>query len=150
MSATRADWVEACNSEFLAQRVHNFSALEVADVGRRAGDRELQAPTLDLLENAIMLIDVLQYIRDEGVRSPVLINSWYRDEEYNKKIGGVPWSMHLTCGAADIVKVGYTPSQVADMLEAHPLADKLGIGRYNTFTHVDIRGWLGREAPARW
>ena len=70
--------------------------------------------------------------------------------EYNKKIGGVPWSMHLTCGAADIVKVGYTPSQVADMLEAHPLADKLGIGRYNTFTHVDIRGWLGREAPARW
>ena len=150
MSATRADWVEACNSELLAQGVHNFSALEVADVGRKAGDCELQAPTLDLLENAIILVDVLQYIRDEGVRSPVLINSWYRDPEYNKEIGGVPWSMHLTCGAADIVKLGYTPSQVADMLEAHPLAEKLGIGRYNSFTHVDIRGWLGRQAPARW
>ena len=150
MSATRADWVEACNSEFLAQGIRNFSALELADVGRRSGDWQLQAPTLNRLENAIILVDVLQYLRDEGVRSPILINSWYRDEEYNKKIGGVPWSMHLTCGAADIVKVGYTPSQVADMLEAHPLADKLGIGRYNTFTHVDIRGWLGREAPARW
>ena len=150
MSATRADWIEACNSELLAQNIDNFSALEIADVGRIAGGCELQAPTLDLIENALLLIEVLQDIRKEGVTSPILINSWYRDEEYNNEIGGVPWSMHLTCGAADIVKLGYTPSQVADMAEAHPLAEKLGVGRYNSFTHIDVRGMIGRNAPARW
>jgi len=39
---------------------------------------------------------------------------------------------------------------VAAMLEAHPLSDQFGIGNYNTFTHIDIRGMLGRRSPARW
>ena len=58
--------------------------------------------------------------------------------------------MHLTLGASDIVKVGRSPSEVADMLEGHPDAKLLGIGRYKSFTHVDIRGMIGRPSPARW
>jgi hypothetical protein len=48
------------------------------------------------------------------------------------------------------VKVGVTPDEVADILEAHPDSDGFGIGRYESFTHIDIRGMIERDAPARW
>ena len=147
---TRSDWAEVCGAELAALGIHNFSPLEICDVGRTVGKVELSAPTLDLLANAIKLIDVLEWLRDFEVRTPILVNSWYRDPSYNYEIGGVQRSMHLTCGAADIVKIGYEPHQVAAMLESHPLSDKFGIGNYRTFTHIDIRGMIGRTAPARW
>jgi hypothetical protein len=147
---TRSEWNEICGAELSALAIQNFSPLEICDVGRKAGDIELIAPTFDLLVNAIKLIDVLEWLRDYEVRTPILINSWYRDPGYNYEIGGVRRSMHLTCGAADVVKVGYEPYQAAAMLESHPLSDQFGIGNYNTFTHIDIRGMIGRSAPARW
>jgi hypothetical protein len=82
--------------------------------------------------------------------APILVNSWYRDPAYNKAVGGVSHSMHLTLGAADIVKVGWPPAKVADLLEHAPHKHMLGIGRYKSFTHIDIRGMIGRPAPARW
>ena len=147
---TRSDWNEICGAELSALGIQNFSPLEICDVGRTANGVELAAPTFDLLGNAVKLIDVLEWVREYEVRTPILVNSWYRDPDYNYAIGGVAHSMHLTCGAADIVKVGYEPYQVAAMLEAHPLSDQFGIGNYNTFTHIDIRGMLGRTSPARW
>ena len=147
---TRSDWKEICNEELCALGIQNFSALEICDVGRTANGVALEAPSLDLLANAIQLIDVLQWVRDQGVPAPVLINSWYRSPSYNASIGGVEHSMHLTCGAADIVKVGYSPERVAAMLEWHPLSNQLGIGQYASFTHIDIRGMMGRHSPARW
>ena len=147
---TRSDWLDICGAELSALGIQNFSPLEICDVGRTANGVALEAPSLDLLANAIQLIDVLEWVRDQGVPAPVLINSWYRSPSYNASIGGVEHSMHMTCGAADIVKVGYSPKQVAAMLEWYPLSDQLGIGNYNTFTHIDIRGMIGRSAPARW
>ena len=147
---TRSDWKDICGAELSALGIQNFSPLEICDVGRTANGVELAAPTFDLLGNAVKLIDVLEWVREYEVSTPILINSWYRDPSYNYEIGGVARSMHLTCGAADIVKVGYEPYQVAAMLEAHPLSDQFGIGNYNTFTHIDIRGMIGRNAPARW
>ena len=58
--------------------------------------------------------------------------------------------MPMTCAAADVVKVGCTPAEVADTLEKHPHAKLFGLGRYNTFTHIDVRGMIGRMSPARW
>jgi len=58
--------------------------------------------------------------------------------------------MHITLGAADIVKIGWEPSDVADLLENSPYKRLLGIGRYESFTHVDVRGMIGRPSPARW
>tara|TARA_R100000306_G_scaffold60031_1_gene59613 strand:- start:1936 stop:2394 length:459 start_codon:yes stop_codon:yes gene_type:complete len=147
---TKDDWVEICSKCLEDHGTKNFSALEICDVGRRSGDVVLSAPPVELLENAYNLIDVLEWLRAKDGVASVLVNSWYRDPEYNAAIGGVSHSMHLTLGAADIVKVGRSPSEVADMLEGHPHSKLFGIGRYKSFTHVDIRGMINRPSPARW
>ena len=147
---TKSDWVEICGKCLEDHGTKNFSALEICDVGRRSGGVALSAPRQELLENAYYLIDVLEWLRVEDGTAGVLVNSWYRSPLYNAAIGGVPYSMHLTLGASDIVKVGRSPSEVADMLEGHPDAKLLGIGRYKSFTHLDVRGMIGRRSPARW
>ena len=149
---TKDEWVEVCATALLSRGIENFHPLEIADVGREAralttrSQSELKAPALELLPNAIMLCE----LREAHPVGPVLINSWYRDRLYNYLIGGVTLSMHLTCGAADVTKIGWAPQEVAEWFEAHEDANSLGVGRYQTFTHIDIRGKLHRPAPARW
>ena len=147
---TKDDWLEVCGKCLADHGTTNFSALEVCDVGRRSGGVVLSAPPVELLENAYKLIDVLEWLRTEEGTASVLVNSWYRDPRYNAAIGGVSRSMHLTLGAADIVKVGRSPSEVAGLLETSPYNNLLGVGRYKTFTHLDVRGMIGRPSPARW
>ena len=147
---TKSDWVDICGQRLEKRGIKKFSALEICDVGRKNKDVTLTAPSLELLENAYKLIDVLEWLREEGGTASVLINSWYRDRRYNDAIGGVPHSMHMTLAAADVTKVGCTPAEVADMLEGHSHAKLFGVGRYRSFTHVDVRGMIGRLSPARW
>jgi len=147
---TKNDWAEICGKCLEDHGTKNFSALEICDVGRRSRGIALSAPRQELLENAYKLIDVLEWLREKNGTTSVLVNSWYRSPRYNAAIGGVSHSMHMTCGAADVVKGGSIPSEVADMLEGHPDAKFLGIGRYKSFTHVDVRGMIGRRSPARW
>lgn len=155
---TRDEWTESCGNVLARAGVKHFHALEMADVGREtsAPVASLEAPSMDLMPHFILLSRILADVRAAVRVTPVLVNSWYRDAEYNRRIGGVENSMHMTGGAADIVKVGLTPTEVADILERHPDADKFGIGRYKTFTHIDIRGmitspgWIGRRPAARW
>ena len=81
------------------------------------------------------LVDVLQAIRDE-INKPINITSGYRNEAYNKKIGGASQSQHLYGKAADITARGVEPIEIAR------IADRMcigGVGRYNNFTHVDTR-----------
>lgn len=88
-----------------------------------------------------ILIDVdfvrskLQDIRDHfGV--PVTVNSGYRTESYNKKVGGAKKSFHMTGQAFDIVVKGHTPAEVARYAQS---LDVKGIIQYNGFVHVDSR-----------
>ena len=153
---TKSEWIEVCGEALAAAGIEHFHPLEICDVGRESAEtalldaHRLGAPPADLIINAILLCRVLLDLRSSGRPMPVRVNSWYRDPSYNHRIGGVPRSMHLTCGAADVVKPGFTPSEVADILEDHPDSDAFGIGRYKTFTHIDVRGMMGRSSPARW
>lgn len=150
---TRAEWL-VCGQYLLdAHGVENFRAYEVADVGRRRGTVVLQAPPASLVLNAVTLYEeVLGWIRNElGAPAPVHVTSWYRDPDYNAAVGGASGSVHMTCAAADINKSGWTPRDLALAIHnEHPDSTRLGIGLYRTFVHVDVRGFIGRSAPARW
>ncbi len=64
------------------------------------------------------------------------INSGYRTESHNKKIGGAANSYHVKGQAADIVVSGKTPLEVARKAEEPGMK---GIIKYNTFVYVDTR-----------
>jgi|SRR5690625_2109018 len=82
----------------------------------------------------------LERLRYNLGNKPITINSGYRSPSHNRRVGGASNSQHLYGKAADIVVRGVSPSRV------YNAADKLfnGVGRYNTFTHVDTRGYRAR------
>lgn len=99
-----------------------------------------------VLENIFKLSDELQVIRDE--QGAIHINSAYRCKKHNSSIGSKNTSQHVLGKAADITIKDMSPNEVADAIENSISEKKVmfgGIGRYNTFTHVDIR-----ENKARW
>jgi hypothetical protein len=137
-----------------AHGVRNFKAYEVAPVGRLANGKgpALGAPPPDVMRNALILVEeVLEWVREVDGVAPIHVSSWYRDPAYNAAVGGVSASIHLTGGASDIGKAGLAPKALARLIHfRHPASQRLGIGCYATFVHVDVRGFLGRPAPARW
>lgn len=89
------------------------------------------------------LVDILQKIRDHFGKA-VTINSAFRTFSHNKKVGGATYSQHLYGTAADIKVSGVAASVVADFAETL-MPSTGGIGRYSTFTHVDVR-----KTKSRW
>lgn len=88
------------------------------------------------------LFKILEEVR-EHFGKPVVINSGYRDEAYNQKIGGARLSMHCAGIAADIVVKGVDAAEVYKFIdERHPY--NLGLGKYKAFTHVDTRKYKSR------
>lgn len=86
------------------------------------------------------LVSHLQKIRNH-FKKPVVINSGYRCASHNRRVGGARYSQHLFGNAADIVVKGVKPSEVAAYCETLGVN---GIGRYRTFTHIDVRGYKAR------
>ena len=100
----------------------------------------------EVLDNLKMLAVQLEIIRAH-FNAPVRINSGYRNLEYNRNIGSKDTSQHVLGTAADIVVSGVSPDDVADAIEFLITTGMLkegGVGRYNSFTHYDIRGSRGR------
>lgn len=109
--------------------------------------RNYNVPT-DVLRNLIELAKNLQVLRDE-VKKPIKITSGYRPAELNAKVGGASKSRHITGQAADFKIEGYTPKQVAAVIEKLIAAGKMkqgGIGTYSTWIHYDVRGTAARWA----
>lgn len=77
----------------------------------------------------------LQLIRSHFGK-PVTINSAYRTESYNSKVGGAKSSYHMKGQAFDIVVKDHTSLEVARLAESLGIN---GIIQYNTFVHVDSR-----------
>ena len=102
------------------------------------------------------LVELLQAIRDR-LGQPIVINSAYRDPEYNQEVGGAENSQHTkgTAADVDITSIDYGVYELREiaMVEADKLGigrENLGIGLYDTFVHIDVRGLIGEKSPARW
>lgn len=100
----------------------------------------------DTLDSCQMIKD---YMCDKyGRNVPIVINSANRTAQYNKEIGGAEKSYHVSGDAVDLkVPHGFTQKQfLADIYQA--LGDRvntMGIGEnYNTFVHIDHRGYWSR------
>lgn len=89
------------------------------------------------------LLEWLEDIRFHFGGKPVHIDSAYRCRSRNAFVGGSSRSQHLTGMAVDIRINGVDPADVyayADTL----IGDKGGVGDYDTFTHIDARGYKAR------
>lgn len=100
----------------------------------------------DVLKNIIELADNMQEIRDT-IQASITVNSGYRSPTYNKSIGGAKRSQHLLGMACDFTVKGYAPNEVAEIVESLMIGGHVvngGLGRYNNFTHYDIRSSVAR------
>lgn len=90
------------------------------------------------------LIVLLNAIRSRYGK-PIVVTSGYRSPEHNEAVGGVKNSYHTLGLAADIRPLNENRSDVS-MLQA--ICDEMnphgGVGFYDTFCHVDIRGERAR------
>lgn len=86
---------------------------------------------------------ILEDIR-EHFGAPVTITSAKRCKAHNADVGGVDNSRHLSGEAADIKVKGIAPEVVYDYINASVYGEFVGMGLYNTFVHVDVRGFVGR------
>ncbi len=99
-----------------------------------------------VLKNIKIVASNLQELRDT-IDKPIKLTNAYRCPEHNAKVGGVTSSQHIKGLAADIQVKNLKPSDVADLVEHEMVNGKLkqgGVGRYDTFTHVDFRGYNAR------
>lgn len=89
------------------------------------------------------LVNVIQDIREFFNRS-VHITSGNRCPAYNEKIGGAKHSYHPRGRAADIQVKG-VPAETVNGYLINKYPDQYGIGRYDSFVHLDTR-----SKKARW
>lgn len=89
------------------------------------------------------LLDILVTIR-EMFGKKVMITSGCRCNEYNTEIGGHPNSYHTRGMAVDFVVEGVSPDVVQRLVE-QTFPNQYGLGKANTFTHIDVR-----DRKSRW
>lgn len=120
--------------------ITHFTGMEVA---------KLALPPRILWANIVPTLLVLERLRARlnGIQpgAYIIVTSGYRTYEHNARVGGAPNSQHIKFRAIDFVPMrGTNPiplGEVWNMLWEHePLVRYLGMGRYETFLHVDCRG----------
>lgn len=92
-------------------------------------------------------LDALQALRTRLGR-PLVIVSGYRSPAYNRRVGGAPKSKHMDGTAFDIACV---QADQPALIAAAKAVGFLGIGRYDTWVHVDLgpaRSWDERTREA--
>ena len=85
------------------------------------------------VSDIIAFAKVLQNARNI-IGQPFVINSWYRDPQSNKAVGGASTSFHLSGRAVDMYVPGYSVRQVANALMSSWPG---GILIYSSHLHLD-------------
>jgi len=89
------------------------------------------------------LVENLQSIRDQFTM-PIHVSSGCRCAEYNNSIGSKPTSQHVLGKAADIWIADVRPIYIARRAVKLACFKYGGIGVYDTFVHLDVRGKTAR------
>lgn len=100
-----------------------------------------------ITDNLQELAENLQVLRDH-LGTEINVNIAFRPQWWELKKGRSGNSKHCLGQAADITAKGKKPSEVHAAIELLISKGKMkqgGLGKYNTFTHYDIRG-----TKARW
>ena len=102
-------------------------------------------PPKELWPNVIELAKVLDEFR-ERVGHPIVLTSAYRSPAYNQAIGGAKASQHKEFRAVDFVVKGSGTgprdwAAILDKMRREENFFKGGLHAYNSFVHVDTRGW---------
>ena len=108
----------------------------MGDLSKHFSRSEFQCKHCTKFINVPALIALLEDAREHFGRS-ITINSGTRCQEHNKVVGGEDHSYHLTGQAADIVVEGISPDAVWHFFKN--TMNHGGLGRYSTWTHVDVR-----------
>ncbi len=83
----------------------------------------------------------LQKLREEV--GPIRVTSGYRCLVHNQRVGGAPDSQHRWI-ATDIQPLNVPLAQVYELVQSEDLFGLGGIGRYDDFLHLDLRGEMAR------
>ena len=122
-----------------AQGTRYFDADEVFFRGARDAKLQLNTdPPRSLWPSLLAVTKVADEARHRLGR-PLRINSGYRNAAYNRAIGGASASIHMRGGALDLSGSPATLHRILTEMRREGLF-RGGIGRYRTFTHVDVRG----------
>ena len=104
-------------------------------------DEQLIISAVDAEIKIIATAKKLDHIRHQLGNRPILVNSWYRPQHINSRVGGGKWSRHQYGDAVDIRSNYFSPHRLFDFLKDHDG----GLSRYYNFVHID---WRGKKA--RW
>lgn len=123
--------------------INFFSADEILFLGdRNAVLKTNTLPPIELLPNIFNTLKVLNTLRLQ-IKEPIHILSGYRNEVYNKQIGGSSKSQHLKFNAldfkCDVPNYDFIVSKIKRIMADTGI--KGGIGKYGSFVHLDTRGY---------
>ena len=92
---------------------------------------------------AIQLVATFEEIRSRLGDHPMVVNSAYRRNDYNRAVGGAAMSQHVLGRALDLRHATVKPKaffdEVRELYAEGFLPFLGGIGRYKTFVHIDVR-----------
>jgi hypothetical protein len=124
------------------QGIRYFSAKELFYLGASNADLQLNSiPPRELWTNIIPAAHALDVVRMR-LGKPIRILSAYRNEAYNRAIGGERNSFHTRFMALDFT--ADAPTHELARLAKAVRKDGIfsgGIGIYRSFIHIDCRGY---------
>jgi len=119
--------------------VRYFNADEVFFRGARDAKLQLNTDPPRALWPSLLAVTKVADEARHRLGKAVKINSAYRNAAYNRAIGGASASIHMRGGALDLSGSPVTLRRILREMRDEGLF-RGGIGRYPTFTHVDVRG----------
>jgi len=110
--------------------VENFSLEEMTN--KQADDEVKLVITPEVVKHACMMQELRDYYG-----KPLNVNSWYRTESFNKKVGGDLNSCHLDGIATDISLPKLTEAKRTELITAW----KVICSRWNVIGGVSLYKW---------